>query len=113
MLAAVAQRLDGDRLVVALGRDHEPRGEVEQDAGPADERERGERDPVDERVDVEVAAEAGRDAAEPAAFVAADEPPDRRLVGGVVGSIVSDMRPPVMIPHQRAWGGARRHPARP
>ena len=82
LIAAAAQRLDGDRLVVVLARDHEPRRQVEQDAGPADECEGGERDSVDERVDVEVATEAGGDAAEPAAFGRADEPPGRRFVGG-------------------------------
>ena len=43
MLTTVAQRLGGDRVVIALGQDHEPRGQVEQDAGTADERKRGER----------------------------------------------------------------------
>jgi hypothetical protein len=87
VLAMAAQGLDGDRLVVVLARDHEVRGEVEQQAGASGQRERRERDAVDERVDVEVAAEAGCDPAEPAAVVDADEPPRGRLVdwGRVVG----------------------------
>jgi hypothetical protein len=80
VVAAAAQRLDRDRLLVVLAGDDEIGGEVEQQPGAPDEGECGERDPVDERVDVEVAAEAGGDAAEPAAFVDADEPPRRRLV---------------------------------
>ena len=73
----VSTAIDSSRVLV---RDHEVRGEVEQQAGAAGQRERCERDPVDERVDVEVAAEAGADAAEPAAVVGADEPPRGRLV---------------------------------
>ena len=75
-----AERLDRDRLLAPLARDDEPRGDVEQHAGTAGERERCERDPVDEWVDVEVAAEPCADAAEPAAVVDADEPPRGRLV---------------------------------
>ena len=91
MVAVSAQRLDGDRLVVALAGDHEPRGEVEQQPGAAGERECGERDPVDERVDVEVAAEPGarRRRASGRRSVRTS-----RLGGAssvVVGSIVSDI----------------------
>ena len=75
-----AERLDSDRLLASLARDDEPGGDVQQQAGAAGDGERGERDPVDERVDVEVAAEPGADAAEPAAVVGADEPPRGRLV---------------------------------
>ena len=40
VVPAVAERLDRDRLLAVLGRDHEPGGDVEQDAGAARERER-------------------------------------------------------------------------
>ena len=60
LVAASAQSLDGDRLVVVLAGDHEPRGEIEQQPGSAHQRECGERDPVDERVDVEVVGRARR-----------------------------------------------------
>jgi hypothetical protein len=99
LVAALAQRLDCGRLLAALLGDHEPGCEIEEQARPTHQGERGERDPVDERVDIEVPAEAGCDAAEPAAVQRADEPPGRRLVerGGVDrvghGSLL------LMIPH--------------
>jgi hypothetical protein len=68
-----------------LARNDEPRGEVEQQAGAAGQRERGKGDPVDQWVDVEVAAEPCGDAAEPAALVDAHEPPRRRIVERGVG----------------------------
>ena len=85
----LAQRLDSDRLLAPLARNDEPRGEVEQQAGAAGEGERGERDAVDERVDVEVTAEPCADAAYPASLVGADEPPRGRLVesGGFVDRV--------------------------
>jgi hypothetical protein len=87
VVTALAQRLDGDRLVVVLARQHEVGGEIQEQACTAGQCKRGERDPVDERVDVEVAAEAGTDAGEPTALVDADEPPRGRLVdwGRIVG----------------------------
>ena len=64
---AVLLQLDsGDRVVGPLLGDHEPRCDVEQDAGAAGEREHDERDAVDRRAQVEVGTEAGGDAAEPA-----------------------------------------------
>ena len=92
VLAVPTQRLDGDRLVGALVRDHEVRREVQQQARAARQRQRREGDPVDDRVDVEVAAEPGADAAEPAAVTRPDEPPRGRLVvNSGFWSIVSDM----------------------
>ena len=91
LVAPRAQRLDGDRLVVVLARDHEIGGDVEQQAGTAGQRQRREGDSVDDRIDVEVAAEPGADAAEPAAFADADESPRRCLVLCGWVSIVSDM----------------------
>src|SRR5207248_8727883 len=73
-VATVADRPDGDRVRSALVRNHEPGGDVEQAAGPADQREHDEAHAVDGRAHVEVAAEPGADAAEPAAFVDAYEP---------------------------------------
>jgi hypothetical protein len=84
-----AERLDRDRLLAPLARDDEPRCDVQQHAGAASQRKRGERDAVDQRVDVEIAAEPRADAAQPAAVVGADEAPRRRLVegGGVSGRV--------------------------
>ena len=114
LVAASAQRLDGDRLVVVLAGDHEPRGEIEEQPGATDQRERGERDPVDERVDVEVAAESGGDAPEPAAVGGADEPPGRRVVGRGRVDRVGHREPPVDdLPPACVGEGALRHPARP
>ena len=58
-VAVALQRLGGDRVLDALVGHHEPGGDVEQDAGAAGERQRDEADPVDHRVEVEVAAEPG------------------------------------------------------
>ena len=86
----LSQGLDGDRVVRALARHHEHGREVEQDPRPADERERREGDAVDERVHVEVAAEAATDPAEPAAVL---RPHGRRGCGRSIGvSVISVMR---------------------
>jgi hypothetical protein len=82
LVAAPPECFDCDGFLPVLGRDHEHRGEVQEDPGAAGEREGGECDPVDERVDVEVAAEAGGDAADPAALMDPDEPTGRRIVDG-------------------------------
>jgi len=63
---AVLLQLDaGDRVLGPFFGDHEPRRDVEQDAGAAGERERDEGDAVDRRAQVEVGTEAGGDAAKP------------------------------------------------
>ena len=72
-LAPVAQRLLGERALVALGRHHEPGGEVEEDPRAAGEREHREGEPVHDRAHVEVAAEAGADAREHAIVARARE----------------------------------------
>ena len=92
----LSQGLDGDRVVRALARHHEHGREVEQDPRPADERERREGDAVDERVHVEVAAEAATDPAEPAAVLRPHG--DRRGCGRSIGvSVISVMRASWMI----------------
>ena len=68
-VAVMLERRRGERVLGALVGDDEPGRDVEQDAGPAGERERGERDPIDDGVELEVLAEPGADAAEPAAVV--------------------------------------------
>ncbi len=115
-VAVVAERLLGDRRLRVLVRDHEPGGQVQEQAGAAGERERREDDPVDRGVDVEVAAEAGGDAAEPAPVAGADEPAHpllgvgrrRGRLGGVFhDSLLVDDAPRIAAPR------ARRHRVTP
>ncbi len=65
-VAMLLQLDSGDRVFGPILGNHEPRRDVEQDAGAAGERERDEGDAVDCRTQVEVGAEAGSDAAKPA-----------------------------------------------
>jgi hypothetical protein len=52
----------GDAVLRALGRQEEPRGEVEDEAGETDERQHRDDDPDDDRVDVQVLRGTGADA---------------------------------------------------
>src|SRR5207249_3405941 len=63
-LAVVAEHVGGDRVAVALARNHEQRGAVDQDSGPAEQCEHDEADAIEDGVDVEVAAQAAADAAD-------------------------------------------------
>ena len=114
LVAPSAQCLDRDRVLARLVGDDEPGGAVEQDPRAAGEGERRERDAVDERVDVEVAAEPGGHAAEPAALVGSRQPSGRRLVEGDrrVGRVAHG-EPPWMIPHSVRSGAPAHHPADP
>ena len=61
VVAPLGEDLLGDRLVLALGRDDEDGGEVDEDPGAAEEGQDDEAEPEEGRVQVEVAAEtAGR-----------------------------------------------------
>ena len=76
-VAALAEGLRSDRLVVALVGDDEQRCEIDEDAGAADQREDDEADTVERGVDSEVARQAPADTGEHAVVPAAFQPPDR------------------------------------
>src|SRR4029079_7211965 len=57
-LAVVAEYIAGDRVPVALVRNDEQRGAVDEDPGSAEQREHDEADAVEDGVDVEVADQA-------------------------------------------------------
>src|SRR5687768_8760744 len=76
------ERLGDDRVPLALIGDDERRGDIEQDPGPADERQHGEGDPEERRGEVEVAPEAAGDAREDAVVSAAV-----KLLDGLGGGI--------------------------
>ena len=61
-------------LWVAVGGHEQHGGEVEERAGASEEGQRDRRDPEQDRVDVEVAAEAGADARDHAVVAAAEQP---------------------------------------
>ena len=63
-VAVAPEGLGHDRVALALVRDHEPGGDVEQDARAADERQDREADPEERRGDVEVPPKAPGDAGE-------------------------------------------------
>ena len=73
-VAPVAERRGGDRVLLALVGDDERGGEVDEDAGPAQEGEDDEPDAEDGGVDLEVAGQAPADAREHAVGAAALEP---------------------------------------
>ena len=77
------QRLGGDRVGAALVGDDERCGDVDQDSGPADERQDHEGDPEERGGQVEVAPEPSRDAGEDSILSAAVELFDGR--GGGFG----------------------------
>src|SRR5262249_29201289 len=60
-LPVVAQHVGGDRLLLALARDHERAGGEEEEPGTAEESEDDEADAVEDGVDVEVLPEAAGD----------------------------------------------------
>ena len=114
MLAVPLQRLHRDRLLGVLTWNHEVGSEIEQQAGSTCEGECRERDPVHQRVDVEVAAEPGADAAEPAPLVGADEAPRGRLVeSGGVSDRVGHRVSPLDDAHSIDTAGPRRYRASP
>ena len=77
-VAPVAERRRGDRVVLPLVGDHEPRGEVDEDAGPAEQGEDDEADAEDRGVDLEVASQAPADAGKHAIRAAALQRSDLR-----------------------------------
>ena len=83
MVPTLAERRRGDRVLLALVRDDQRGGEVDQDPGAADQREDDEPDSVERGVDAEVAREAPADAREHAVGTAALEALDGRLLGTV------------------------------
>jgi hypothetical protein len=80
-VAVAAEGLGHDRVALALVRDHEPGGHVEQDARAADERQDREADPEERRGDVEVPPKAAGDAGEDPLVPAAVQLLDRRTLG--------------------------------
>ena len=62
LLAAFGECLTRDRLLLALVRNDEDSGEVDEDPRAAEQREDDEPEPVERRAEVEVPAEAGADA---------------------------------------------------
>ena len=80
-VAAAPEGLGHDRVALAVVRDHEPGGDVEQDARAADERQDREADPEERRGDVEVPPKAAGDAREDPLVPAAVQLLDRRSLG--------------------------------
>jgi hypothetical protein len=80
-VAVAPERLGHDRVALALVRDHEPGGDVEQDARAADERQDRKADPEERRGDVEVLPKAAGDAGEDPLVLAAVQLLDRRTLG--------------------------------
>ena len=77
VVAALAQGLSGDRVLLALVRDDEHGRQVDEDPGAADQRQDDEADPVEGGVDSEVARQAPADPGEHAVVPAPLEPLDR------------------------------------
>ena len=80
-VAVAPEGLGHDRVALALVRDHEPGGDVEQDARAADERQDREADPEERRGDVEVPPKPAGDAGEDPVVPAAVQLLDRRALG--------------------------------
>src|SRR5581483_866933 len=80
MLAPLRKHVLGDRALLALLRHDEERGDVDEDARTAEDRQHDEAEAEDGGCEVEVAAKAGGDAADETAVAAPLEPLDRGCV---------------------------------
>jgi hypothetical protein len=83
VVPALAERRRRDRVLLALARDDQRGGEVDQDPGTPDQGENDEPDAVEGGVDAEVAREAPADPREHAVGTAALEALEGRLLGTV------------------------------
>jgi hypothetical protein len=79
-VAPFAQRLGGDRVLLALVRDHQRGRDVDQDTRAADQRQDDEADPVERGMDVEIARQAPAHPGEHAVRPAPLEALRRRLL---------------------------------